>query len=90
MNGLAAVLGDSRLQHWHGVQAVAFGPDGKWVASASQDGTVKLWDRATGAELRTLRGHTSHVRAVAFRPPTVRPWPRGRRPRVRFWTGHRR
>jgi WD40 repeat protein len=46
--------------------AVAFSPDGKQLASASNDKTVRLWDPATGAALQTLEGHTDRVRAVAF------------------------
>jgi WD40 repeat protein len=38
------------------------------VASASSDGTVRLWDVAMGAVLQTLRGHTGWVRGVAFSP----------------------
>src|SRR5947207_10209981 len=48
------------------VNAVAFSPDGKLVASASADHTVRLWDSATGASLQTLEGHSGSVRAVAF------------------------
>jgi WD40 repeat protein len=47
---------------------VAFSPDGKIFASGSSDQTIKLWDIATGAELRTLRGHTYSVLSVAFSP----------------------
>jgi WD40 repeat protein len=37
------------------------------LAWGSRDGTVKIWDAATG-ETRTLHGHTSWVESVAFSP----------------------
>src|SRR5262249_13514413 len=46
----------------------AFSPDGRQLASASWDGSVKLWDTATGLEIRTLRGHGDQVLGVAFHP----------------------
>jgi WD40 repeat protein len=50
------------------VRAVVFSPDGKTVASASGDKTVKLWDAGTGTEQHTLRGHSDLVTAVVFSP----------------------
>jgi WD40 repeat protein len=50
------------------VKSLAFSPDGKILASASLDKTIKLWDTSTGNEIRTLSGHTGGVTGVAFSP----------------------
>ena len=54
--------------HTDNVFSVAFSPDGRRIASASADKTMKLWDAATGRELMTLKGHTHRVHSVAFSP----------------------
>lgn len=43
------------------VKATAFTPDGKILATASRDQTIKIWEVATGREIRTLFGHQNTV-----------------------------
>jgi WD40 repeat protein len=44
---------------------VAVTPDGRQIVSGGDDGSVRVWDRDTGAEQAALTGHTGPVRAVA-------------------------
>jgi WD40 repeat protein len=50
------------------VWKVEFSPDGKTIASACDDNTVRLWDVATGMQSDALNGHTARVRSVTFAP----------------------
>lgn len=54
--------------HSREINAVAFTPDGRIVASASDDGSIKLWRVSNGALLRTLIGHNEDVHSIAFTP----------------------
>jgi WD40 repeat protein len=46
---------------------VSFSPDGKTLATASRDNTVKLWN-LQGEQLKTLKGHSIRVNSVSFSP----------------------
>ena len=65
-------LGDPLTGHTGAVYAVAFAPDGRTLATASDDQTVLLWDVTDPARPRRLgdplTGHTDAVYAVAFAP----------------------
>src|SRR5258706_6248357 len=54
--------------HSENVNSVAFSPDGKLLASGSYDGTIRLWNRETGEELRVFEAKGEHIKAVAFSP----------------------
>ena len=50
------------------VTSVAIAPDGRTALSGSSDKTLKLWDLASGKELRTFTGHSGRVTSVAIAP----------------------
>lgn len=54
--------------HTGTVTSVAYSPDGKSIASASHDGTVRVWDVATGEETVKFRGHWRGATAAVFSP----------------------
>ena len=64
---------------------MAFSPDGKCVASASLDHSVKVWDSVTGKEIVTFTGHLEKVWAVAFSPDGQRIASAGSDVTVRIW-----
>jgi WD40 repeat protein len=60
------------MKHPGGVSDVAWSADGKRLASAGGDNTVRVWDAHSGQILHTLTGHTVIVSGVAFSPDSKR------------------
>ena len=71
--------------HTGPVNCVAFSADGKRLASASKDQTVKVWDATNGQETLTLKGHTGPVTSVAFSPDGKRLASASNDQTVRVW-----
>ena len=87
-------------EHEDPVRSVVFSPNGKMLASASLDRTIKLWDIGAKRILATLTGHEGFVRSVAFSPDgktlasasddkTIKLWDTGTKQPIATLTGHK-
>lgn len=74
-----------QANHTTRAYSVAFSRDGKILASASWDGTIKLWDTKSGRELRTLAGHGRGVYKAVFSPDEKQLASASRDGRVKIW-----
>ena len=52
--------------HEERVSSVEFSPNGKLIASASFDKSIRIWNPMTGLEVNRLRGHSAYVRDISF------------------------
>jgi hypothetical protein len=74
------------------VTGVAFSADGRRIATASRDQTIRVWDAARGQQLHSLKGHTDPVTNVAFSSDGQRVFARNRNNQILAWdviTGRR-
>ena len=67
------------------VTSVCFSPDGRRLASGSDERTVRLWDVETKARVRTLKGHGGVVLSECFSPDGRRVAPASADETVRLW-----
>jgi WD40 repeat protein len=97
---LSRVQGLTLLGHEDVIASVSYSPDGRRLASASWDGTIKIWDAATGHVIRTLTGK-SPIFGVVFHPAgtqlvsagsdrTVTLWDAATGQVIRTFSGHNR
>jgi WD40 repeat protein len=66
--GALVRVGTTRLRHAGSVINVVFAPDGKSLATCGNDALVRLWDAATGKEIRRFEGHKGSLEGLAFSP----------------------
>jgi WD40 repeat protein len=71
--------------HRGGIWSVAVSPDGRHAASASIDGTARVWDLDTGRQVQCFDGHHADVTSVAFLPDGKRLLSSGKDRHLRLW-----
>jgi RNA polymerase sigma factor (sigma-70 family) len=81
----ARLSGPSPSNNIGGVVSVTFSPDGRLLACGGYDGDIRLWNPATGAELRVLRGHDAKVVSLAFSQDNKRLVSGSRDQTIRIW-----
>jgi WD40 repeat protein len=88
-----------QLGHQEGVTSVAFSPDRKYVLTGGGDGTARLWEAASGSEIRKFAEDADEIIAVAFSPNgkqvltgswdgTARLWSVASGKEIRSFNGH--
>jgi WD40 repeat protein len=74
----------SSMKHNDSIEAVVFSPNGRWITSASRDGTVRVWETNTGQEVAQMK-HEGGVWVLAASPDGQRVASGGWEGTVRVW-----
>ena len=90
---LATVLGTTaqtaelviQTGHADRVAHVAVSPDARLIASGGYDGQIIIWDRSTGKQVRSLKGHSLHADVVAFLADGIHLISAGQPGELRLW-----
>ena len=67
------------------VLSVSFNSDGTLLASGSEDKTIKLWNVATGQEIKTFYGHSGGVNSISFSPDNTQIASGGEDTIIKLW-----
>ncbi|WP_165232195.1 WD40 repeat domain-containing serine/threonine protein kinase [Aquisphaera insulae] len=73
------------IPHGKAILAIAFGPDGRRLATAARDGSARIWDVATAQVLAQVNAHAGPIAAIAFSPDGSRMATAGADGTSRFW-----
>jgi len=85
------------IEHTGAISALVFSPDGAWLATASMDHSIRLWDLAQRRRVAVFQGHVSEVWALAFwaegqrlisgaKDGSIKLWPLTRPQKEDVWT----
>ncbi|HLH55435.1 MAG TPA: c-type cytochrome domain-containing protein [Verrucomicrobiae bacterium] len=86
-------------KHTDWVTAIAFSPNGQFLASADRNGGISLWDPDSGQELFTLAGHKASITSLSWRADSkllasssedgaIKIWEPQEGKQIKSWNGH--